>query len=224
MTLFANRFIENVPAERYGVDAFCQPDVKVKAWQFLVEVPMIAFWHLRENNCIRFTPAVKQGFIRNSPTLLIEANPAAEVNFPGLEYDFWQIIKDKPPGISVEMVFQLFLGGHRSDPERNVFDRLIAWLLQLKFGKPDNSPKPFIRFDNVPPFEKFAPDCPAIAAQEPTAQIIHKRWTKFKAAQPELFYYLFDDVVDAGVDRASNSQSKSSSYYRARSFRDTGKE
>ena len=223
MTLFSHRFIENVPPDKYGIDAFCQPGVKVKAWQFLTEVPMIAFWYLRENNCIRFTQSVRQGFIRNSPTLVIEANPAGQVDVPGLEYDLWQIIKNSPPGSTVETVFARLLG-HGMSPETNLYKRLIAWMIQLGYGQPDNSPKPFIRFGKIPPFEKFAPDCARIASQEQAAQTIQRGWMKFRTDEHERFYYLFDDVVDAAIDRIGNSQTRSSDYLSARSFRDTGKE
>lgn len=224
MTLFSHRFIENLPPGGYGIQSFCQPEINVKSWQFLTEVPMIAFWYLRENNCIRFTQTYRQGFIRNSPTLVIEASPAGQVTVPGLEYDFWEIIKHSKSAMTVETVFTRFLGGHRMDPEKKVYERLIAWMIQFGYGQPDNSPKPFIRFGDIPPFEKFAPDCSRIVSQEPAAQVVHQRWMKFKAEERELFYYLFDDVVDAAVDRIGNSQTRSSTYLSARSFRDTDKE
>jgi hypothetical protein len=215
LAFFAHRFIENVPFEKHGVESFCQPNVKVSAWQFVTELPVIAFWHLLENNCIRFTPTIKTGFIRNSPTLVIEANPAAQVSVPSLEYDFWEIIKRSPPGVTVETVFIKFLGGHQFEPETNLAKRLIEWMIQLGYGQPDNSPKPFIRFGNIPLFEKFAPDCRRINACEPAAQIIHRRWMNFRAAQPELFYYLLDDVVDAAKNRIGNSKTRTSDYLRA---------
>jgi hypothetical protein len=195
----------------------------VNAWQMVTELPIIAFWYLYENNCIRFTPAVKQGFLRNSPTLIIEANPAAQPGFPGLEHDFWEIIKNTAPGLTVEMVFKLFLGGHNVEPEQKLAARLIAWMIQLGYGQPDTSPKPFFRMGSIPLFEKFAPDCRRIAACEQPAQIIHRRWMKFRAEQPDVFYYLFDDVVDAAVDRIGNTKIRSSDYLSARSFRDHGR-
>lgn len=220
LAFFAHRFIENVES---GTASFCQPDVKLQSWQLVTELPIIAFWHLYENNCIRFTPAIKQGFLRNSPTLHIEANPAIQPSFPGLEYDFWEIIKRSPPGITVETVFKQFLGGREKEPERNLIDRLIAWMIQLGYGQPDNSPKPFFRMGDIPLFEKFAPDCRRIMAQEQAAQIIHGRWMKFRAEQPDIFYYLFDDVVDAAVDRIANSKVHYSHYWSASSFRRYGK-
>ncbi|HEX8737992.1 MAG TPA: hypothetical protein VF721_21850 [Pyrinomonadaceae bacterium] len=210
LAFFAHHFIEKVEA---GTASFCQPNVQVKSWQLVTELPIIAFWYLYENNCIRFTPAMKQGFLRNSPTLIIEANPASQPSFPGLEHDFWEIIKNTAPGLTVEMVFKLFLGGHSSKPEENLIKRLIAWMIQLGYGQPDTTPKPFFRMGGVPLFEDFVPDCRRIAAQEPAAQIIHRRWMKFRAAQPDIFYYLFDDVVDAAIDRLGNS--RSGSYYRS---------
>jgi hypothetical protein len=219
LALFAHRFIDTVES---GTASFCQPNVNVLSWQLVTELPIIAFWYLYDNNCIRFTPAMKQGFLRNSPTLIIEANPAGQPNFPGLEHDFWEIIKNTAPGLTVEMVYKLFLGGHSYKPDENLVDRLIAWMIQLGYGQPDNSPKPFFRMGTVPLFEKFLPDCQRIATQEQAAQIIHARWMKFRAEQPDIFYYLFDDVVDAAIDRLGNT--RNSSYYRsADSFRRRGK-
>ncbi|HEX9961651.1 MAG TPA: hypothetical protein VGB00_11995 [Pyrinomonadaceae bacterium] len=223
LALFAHHFIEVMPPENGGTASFCEPSVKVKSWQLVTELPMIAFWYLYENKCIRFTPAVKQGFFRNSPTLVIEADPASQASFPALEYDFWEIIKRSPPGSTVETVYKQFLGGCSSAPEENLIKRLIAWMIQLGYGQPDNSPKPFFRMGTIPMFEKFAPDCRRIAAQEPAAQIIHRRWMKFRAEQPDIFYYLFDDVVDAAMDRVGNSRVHSSYYWSAESFRRYGK-
>ena len=223
LAFFAHRFIEVVPPEKHGIASFCQPNVKVNSWQLVTELPIIAFWYLYENNCIRFTPAMKQGFLRNSPTLIIEANPAAQPGFPGLEHDFWEIIKNTAPGLTVELVFKLFLGRHNVEPEKNLAARLIAWMIQLGYGQPDTTPKPFFRMGSVPLFEKFAPDCRRIAACEQQAQIIHRRWMKFRAEQPDVFYYLFDDVVDAAVDRIGNTKIRSSDYLSARSFRDSGR-
>jgi len=224
MTFFAHRFIENVPPENYGVLSFCQPNVKVTAWQLVTELPMIAFWYLRENNCLRFTPTVKTGFFKNSPTLVIEANPAGQVSFPGLEYDFWEIIK-RSPGITVETVFTQFLGGRNFEPEDNLVKRLIDWMIQLGYGQPDTSPKPFFRMSSsVQMFEKFAPDCRRIAAHEQAAQIIHQRWMKFRAEEPDVFYYLFDDVVDAALNRIGNNKRHfASHYWKADSMRRSGK-
>jgi hypothetical protein len=220
LAFFAHHFVEQVES---GTASFCQPGVKLKSWQLVTELPIIAFWYLYENNCIRFSPVMKTGFLRNSPTLVIEANPASQPGFPGLEHDFWEIIKRSPPGITVETVYQRFLGGHSSEPEDNLAKRLIAWMIQLGYGQPDNSPKPFFRMGDIPMFEKFAPDCRRIAAQEPAAQIIHGRWMKFRAEQPDMFYYLFDDVVDAALDRVGNSKIHSSYYWSAESFRRYGK-
>lgn len=214
MTFFAHRFIENVPFEDYGVLSFCQPNVKVIAWQLVTELPIIAFWYLRENNCIRFTQTVKTGLFKTSPTLVIEANPAGQVNFPGLEHDFWEIIKRSPPGITVETVFTQFLGGRNVEPEDELVKRLIEWMIQLGYGQPDTSPKPFFRWSSdVEMFEKFAPDCRRIAAQEQAAQIIHRRWMKFRAEEPDVFYYLFDDVVDAALNRIGNNTRRFASLY-----------
>lgn len=224
LAFFAHRFLENMPPEKYGIASFCQPNVQVNAWQFVTELPIIAFWHLYENQYIRFTPAMKQGFLRNSPTLIIEANPAmGQASFPGLEHDFWEIIKNTAPGLTVEMVFKLFLGGHNVEPEKNLAARLIDWMIQLGYGQPDTSPKPFFRMGSIPLFEKFIPDCGRIAACEQAAQIIHGRWMKFRAEQPEMFYYLFDDIVDAAIDRIGNTKIRSSDYFSAQSFRDHGR-
>lgn len=222
LALFASRFIENVPPEKPGVEAFCQPNVKVTAWRFITEVPMSAFWYLLENNCIRFTLTMKTGILRSSPTLVIEANPAAQVNFPGLEYDFWEIIR-RSPGITVEKVYKQFLGRQCWNPEENLADRLAEWLIQLGYGQPDTSPKPFFRLGRVPLFEKFAPDCRRIAAQEFAAREIHRRWMKFRAEKPDVFYYLFDDVVDAGTDRIRASKHPSSDYWYALNARSEGR-
>lgn len=215
LAFFAHRFIENVPTDKYGIESFCQPNVKVIAWRFVTELPMIAFWYLLENNCIRFTPILRHGIFRSSPTLIIEANPAAQVSFPGLEYDFWDIIKCSSPGVTVESVFYQFLGKNNFEPEKNLAKRLIEWMIQLGYGQPDNSPKPFFRMGNIPLFEKFAPDCQRIAACEQAAQDIHRRWMKFRAEQPDIVYYLFDDVVDAAKDRIGNTKVRSSDYWRA---------
>jgi hypothetical protein len=224
LALFAHRFVEIVPPEKYGTASFCQQGVQVNPWQLVTELPIIAFWYLYENNCIRFTPAMKQGFLRNSPTLVIEANPAAnQASFPALEYDFWEIIQRSPPGTTVETVFKQFLGGHNVEPEKNLIKRLIAWMIQLGYGQPDNSPRPFFRMGSIPLFETFTPDCQRIAVQEQAAQIIHQRWMKFRAEQPDIFYYLFDDVVDAAIDRIGNTKIRSSHYRSAESFRRYGK-
>lgn len=223
LAFFAPRFIEVMSPEKGGTASFCEPGVNVKSWQLVTELPIIAFWYLYDNNCIRFTLATKQGFLENSPTLVIEANPAAQASFPGLEHDFWELIKTTAPPVTVETVFKLFLGGHNSAPEKNLIERLIAWMIQLGYGQPDTTPKPFFRMGSIPLFEDFVPDCRRIAAQEQAAQIIHGRWMKFRAEQPDIFYYLFDDVVDAALDCIGNS--RYGSYYRsAESFRRNGKE
>jgi hypothetical protein len=46
---------------------------------------------------------------------------------------------------------------------------------------------------------------------------------KFRAEQPDVFYYLFDDVVDAAINRVGNSKIHSSHYWHAESFRRYGK-
>jgi hypothetical protein len=219
LAFFAHRFVENVPLEDYGVESFCQPNVKVKARQFVTELPIIAFWHLLESNCIRFTPTVKTGFLRNSPTLVIQANPAGQVSVPGLEYDFWEIIKRSPPGVTVENVFWQFIGGRAVEPEKNLANRLIEWMIQLGYGQPDNSPRPFFRMGKIPLFETFTPDCRRINACEPAAQDIHRRWMKFRAEQPELLYYLDDDIIDAARSRIGNTKIRSSSYLSAHGWR-----
>jgi hypothetical protein len=222
LAFFAHRFIEVMPPEKGGTASFCQQGVQLNSWQLVTELPIIAFWYLYENNCIRFTPVMKAGFLRNSPTLVIEANPAAQVSFPGLEHDFWELIRTTAPGLTVEQVFYLFLGTCRFAPENNLVARLIQWMIQLGYGQPDTTPKPFFRMGSIPLFEDFVPDCRRIAAQEQAAQIIHGRWMKFRAAQPDIFYYLFDDVVDAAIERLGNG--RRSSYYRsAESFRRHGK-
>ena len=223
MAFFAHRFIENVPVEKYGILSFCEPGVNVSAWQFVTEIPMIAFWHLREHNCLHFTPALKAGFLRKSPTLIIEPNTSSQVSIPGLEYDFWEIIKISPPGVTVETVFKQFLGGRNAHPEKNLANRLIAWMIQLGYGQPDTAPKPFFRMGSPPLFETFVPDCGRIAACQQAAQTIHRRWMKFRAEQPDMFYYLFDDIVDAAVNRIGNTKNRSSDYSRAQSVRDNGK-
>lgn len=223
LAFFAHRFIEVMPPEKGGTASFCEQGVKVNSWQLVTELPMIAFWFLYENNCIRFKPFLRAGLLRNDPTLVIEVNPAARANFPALEYDFWEIIKRSPPGVTVETVFKQFLGGRTSEPEDNLIKRLIAWLIQLGYGQPDNSPKPFFRMGSIPMFEKFTPDCRRIAAQEQAAQIIHGRWIKFRAEQPDIFYFLFDDVVNAAMNRVGNSQVHTSLYWRAESYRRYGK-
>lgn len=214
LALFSHRFIENVPPDTHGIASFCQPGVKVCGWQFVTELPMIAFWYLLENNFIRFTPTMKTGFLRNSPTLVIEPNPAAQMNFPGLEYDFWEIMK-RSPGITVETVFTRFLGGQSFEPEQTLTKRLTAWMIQLGYGQPDDSPKPFFRMGSIPLFETFTPDCRRIAAQEPATREIHNRWMKFRAEKPDIFYYLYDDVLDAAKDRIRNTKVRSSDYWSA---------
>ena len=44
---------------------------------------------------------------------------------------------------------------------------------------------------------------------------------KFRAEQPELFYYLFDDVVDAALNRIGNNRKFAGDYLTAESVRDT---
>ena len=223
MALFSHRFIENVPLES-GTLSFCQPNVEVSSRQFVTELPIIAFWYLRENNCIRFTSVVKQGFFKNKMTLAIEANPASQANFPGLEYDFWEIIKRSPSGVTVETVFKQFLGGYNSKPEDNLIKRLIEWMIQLGYGQPDTSPKPFFRFSGtIPMFENFAPDCRRIAIHEQAAQSIHNRWMKFRVEQSDVFYYLFEDIVSAAINRVRNSEIRYSHYWHAESMRRYGK-
>jgi hypothetical protein len=223
LAFFAHRFIENVPSEDYGTEAFCQPNVMVSSWQLVTELPMIAFWYLLENNCIRLTPVVRQGVFKKNLTLVIEANPAGQVSVPGLEYDFWGIIKSSPPGVTVESVFMQFLGRRTVKPEENLAKRLIEWMIELGCGQPDNSPKPFFRMGSIPLFEKFKPDCRRIATYEQAAQDIHRRWMKFRAEQPDIVYYLFDDILDAAIDRIGNNRVRSSDYCRAETIRLYGK-
>jgi hypothetical protein len=219
MALFSHHFIENVPPES-GTLSFCQPNVEVSSWKLVTELPIIAFWYLCENNCLRFTPVVKQGFFKNNMTLVIEANHASQVHFPGLEYDFLEIIKRSPPGVTVETVFKQFLGACSSEPEIKLIKRLIEWMIQLGYGQPDTSPKPFFRFSGrIHMFEKFAPDCQRIAIHEQAAQSIHNRWMKFRVEQSDVFYYLFEDIISAAINRVGNSKIHSSHYWHAESMR-----
>lgn len=223
MTFFAHRFIENVPREA-GTWPLCQPNVGVSSWQLVTELPVIAFWYLHENNFIRFAPAFKQGLYKNNVTIIIEADPSSRANFPGLEYDFWEIIK-RSPRVTVQAVFRQFLGGRDPHPEDNLIKRLIQWMIQLAYGQPDTSPKPFIRLrDDIQPFETFMPHCRRMAIHEQAAQNIHHHWMKFRVEQPDIYYCLFDDVVNGALDRiGNNSRRHASEYFRAESIRRNGK-
>ena len=72
-------------------------------------------------------------------------------------------------------------------------------------------------------FEKFAPDCRRITIHEQAAQSIHNRWMKFRAEQPDVFYYLLEDVLSAAISRGGNGGIPNSHYSHAENIRRYGK-
>lgn len=214
MTFFAHHFVEQMTDGR-GLQPPCQ-SAKVNMTHFYYELPIITFWYLLEKNFIRFQPRTKTGmFSGDYPTLLIEVNYARQGSFPGLEHDFWEIIKNSPPNITVEDVVVQFFGGKSHKPENKINRRLIEWMTHLGYGRPDDT-KPFFRFgdDGDRRIFEFFPDCGRIAAQEQAVQIIHRSWTKFLVEQSQVYHYLFEDVVRGADDRVNKNSRVLWSCYR----------
>lgn len=217
MAFFANHFVENL-SDGTGLHPPCQTNVRVNMTRLYYELPLIAFWFLRENNFIRFAPSARSGLLSGDYTVLvIEVNSAAQGNFPGLEYDFWEIIKRAGSGVTIETVFNRFLGGRTRSPENKLNSRLIEWMIQLGYGQADNT-KPFFRFsdDGDRRIFEFFPDCRRIMMRQTAAQKIQKGWMSFCAEQPEIYYYLFEDIIRAALDIHIQSKHSHSCYQYAK--------
>lgn len=205
MAFFAHRFLpimtdystSTITSPRYrgGTNVLCQPNVQVYTDNFADNLLAIAFWYLRENNCIRFAPGASQGFIDTYTPLVIEFNRSSQAQIPGLEFDLMEIIKHSAPGVTVGAVVMQFLQEKSSRRGEKVFERLAQWFVSLGYGQPDTTKKPFIRFYNRANVDfEFVPDCWRIASCEPAAQVIHRNWMKFLAEQPEVLRLLSDEV------------------------------
>ncbi len=206
MAFFAHYFVGQ-PGWYGGVNGYtpsgsttvpCQTNVKVNSINLAYNLLAIAFWHLRENNLIRFTPGAKQGFIFKYTPLIIEFNRLNQTKIPGLEFDLMEIIKQSAPGVTIFAVVQQLLGQLAYYPHEKVFQRLTQWMIQLGYGQPDVSPKPFFSIRNAASMDfEFTPDCQRIEGSEQAAQIIHGSWMKFQAEQSDVFRLLYDEVERA---------------------------
>ena len=181
-----------------STNVLCQPNVKVNTIKLAYNLLAIAFWNLRENNLIRFTPGAKQGFIFKSTLVIIELNRANQTTIPGLEFDLLEIIKQSAPGVTVQKVVQQFLGEHSYYPHERVFQRLTQWMIHLGYGQPDTSKKSFFKILNGANMDfELIPDCQRIAGSQQAAQIIHSKWLKFQNEQSEVFNLLYKAVERA---------------------------
>ncbi len=208
MAFFAHYFVER-PGSHVSVDGAytssgstnvpCQTNVRVNSIKLAYNLLAIAFWHLRENNLIRFTPGATQKNLFSTFTpLIIEFNRLNQTKIPGLEFDLIEIIKQSPPGVTTYAVVQQLLGKLADHPHEKVFQRLTQWMIQLGYGQPDVSPKPFFRIRNAASMDfEFTPDCQRIASSQQAAQVIHGNWMKFQAEPSDVFRLLYDDVERA---------------------------
>ena len=211
MAFFAHNFVQQPPNWYVSVNGFtpsgstnvpCQPNVKVNSIMLAYNLLAIAFWNLRENNLIRFTPGAKQGLIFKSTPVMIEFNLTNQTTIPGLEFDLLEIIKQSAPGVTVYKVVQQFLGELAEwYPHEKVFQRLTQWMIHLGYGQPDSSKKPFFNILKRANMNfEFIPDCQRIADSQHAAQIIHGSWIKFQNEQPEIFRVLYEAVEGAVRD------------------------
>ena len=201
MALFPAYFIEPVAPDS-GLTPPCQPDIRVSNVQLYYELPMISLWYLREHNFIRFVQTTSPH--RHAP-LGVEATHANHPSVPGLEFDYWEIVKMCAPGTPVQAVVRQLFGKERFHPEDTLNQRIKEWLIQLGYGQADAKPKPFFQFgdDGDRRIFEFVPDCQRIMTQQQTAQMIQHRWRKFIAEEPAIYQYLFQDVIRAGDDACS---------------------
>ncbi len=209
MALFPAEFIDPV-APDMGLIPPCQPDARVSTVQLYYELPIISLWYLRENNLVRFVQTASKH--RHSP-LGIEAN-VNQPGIPGLEFDYWEIIKLGAPGTPVHAVVRQFFGEGTFYPEKKLGLRITEWLVQLGYGQADTKRKPFIQFgdDGDRRIFEFLPDCQRIMTQQQTAQAIHRRWRQFIVEEPAIYQFLFQDVVRAGDDACSSRKHRWSIY------------
>ena len=219
MAFFAHRFLQimtnyststiSSSSYRGGTNVLCQPNLQVYSDDLADNLLMIAFWYLHENNCIRFAPGASQGFINTYTPLAVEFNRSSQAQIPGLEFDLMEIIKHTAPGVTVEAVVMQFLQKTSRRRGEQVFERLMQWFVSLGYGQPDTTPKPFFRLYNHANIDfEFVPDCRRIAGCEPAAQIIHRKWMKFQAEQPEVLRFLSADVgraISKCTNRPGNS-------------------
>jgi hypothetical protein len=210
MALFTNYFIEPVAPDS-GLTPPCQPDVRISTVQLYYELPMISLWYLREHNFIRFVQTASPP--RHS-SLGIEGTHGNHSSVPGLEFDYWEIIKVCAPGTPVQAVVRQMFGEGSFYPEKTLNLRIKEWLIQLGYGQADTKKKPFFQFgdDGDRRIFEFIPDCQRIMAQQSTARTIHHRWMKFIAEEPVIYQYLFQDVVRAGDDACSSRKHRWSIY------------
>ena len=212
MALFANHFIEQKAPPRGGTSP-CRPDVTVSTVQLYYELPIISLWYLRENNFIRFVQTTSQH--RHSP-LGLEAIQANHQSVPGLEYDYWEIIKGCAPGTPVHAVVRQLFGEKAFYPESKLHLRIREWMIHLGYGQTDPIRKPFFQLNDPDTrIFTFLPDCERIMAQQQTAQMIQRAWTKFFWEERAIYQYLFQDVVSAGADATAGSRKPSMYWHTA---------
>jgi hypothetical protein len=222
MALFPSYSIDKTMEPNRGVNPLCQPDVEINTVHLYYELPIISLWYLREHNFIRFVQSTSPD--RHS-AVGIEAVPANQTSVPGLEFDYWEIIKTCAPGTPIHEVVRPLFGSEDYYPERNLRQRIAEWLVQLGYGQSDNKPKPFLRVrrlgvasevvgdDGDRRLFEFLPDCQRIMAQQQTAQMILERWSRFLADEPDLYQWLFAGVVRAGNDASSGGMHRRYSIY-----------
>lgn len=235
MALFTSYFIETVEPNR-GLNPPCQPDVEISTVQLYYELPIISLWYLREHNFIRFVQSTSPD--RHS-AVGIEAVQANHTSVPGLEFDYWEIIKSCAPGTPIQAVVRQLFGEGTFYPEQKLRERLAEWLVQLGYGQADNKPKPFFQFkwksfqrdredgnDGDRRLFEIIPDCQQIMTQQQKAQMILERWARFTAEEPSLYQWLFLAVVRAGDDACSSGKyrwsvycSEAEKHHKARSLR-----
>lgn len=210
MALFTADFIQRVALDK-GLTPPCQPDVRVSTVQLYYELPMISLWYLREQNFIRFVQTTSG---HRHPPLGIEAIHANHPSVPGLEFDYWEIIKLSAPGTPVQAVVRQLFGKGNFYPEKTLNERMKVWLIQLGYGQADSKPKPFFQFgdDGDRRIFPFVPDCQRIMAHQQTAQMILRRWVKFIMEEPAIYQCLFQDVVRAGDDACTSRKHRWSIY------------
>lgn len=222
MALFPSYFIDKTVEPNRGLNPPCQPDVEISSIHLYYELPIISLWYLREHNFLRFVQSTSPD---SHSAVGIEALQANQTSVPGLEFDYWEIIKSSAPGAPIQAVVRQLFGEGTFYPEEKLRERLAEWLVQLGYGQADNKPKPFFQFErtNFQPgraigkdgdrrlFE-IIPDCQRIMTQQQTAQMIHQRWLRFTAEESALYQWLFLGVVRAGDDACSSGKHRWSIY------------
>ena len=212
MALFPSYFIDKTVEPNKGRNPLCQPGVEINIVQLYYELPIISLWYLREHNFIRLVQSTSPD--RHS-AVGIEAVQANHTSVPGLEFDFWEIIKASAPGTPIQAVVRPLFGPGDYYPEVALRERITDWLIQLGYGQPENNPKPrtgffrtgvysLVRNDGDRRLFEFYPDCQRIMTQQQTAQMILERWLRFRTEEPALYQWLFQGVVRAGDDACTS--------------------